>query len=139
MENTNARNISAITTNIEHMRDVLEELRTLPVVLAAIQRDQQHIADWQRQVNAMTQSHSTMMHTMDKRITVLERWHKFMLTMPAVALTFLLAVGGYARGYIQAMGQFEHNVLQRITAIEATIHHPANAPTSKPAPIAGGK
>lgn len=139
MENTNARNIASITSKLDHIGNVVDELRPLPIILAAIQRDQQHMADWQRQVNTDSQARALAMHAMDKRITVLERWHKFMLTMPAVALTILLAVGGYARGYIQAMGQFEHNVLQRITAIEATIHHPANTPTSKPAPVTGGK
>ena len=129
MESENARHIAAMTAKLDHIGQVLDELRPLPTVLAAIQQDQKHLAEWQRQVNAMSESRGIMMHALDKRLTVVERWHKFMLTMPAIILTVLIAIGGYVRGYVQAAGQFEDDILQRMTKIEAMVqHNPVTAP-----------
>lgn len=123
-ERTSEAQIAAIFERLDHMSNVLDELRPLAALAATLQNEQQHLSDDLRHLNTIAEMRGAALHAIDKRVTVLERWHRFMLSMPALMLTLLIAMGGYAKSYLDAMSDFKDDIRTRLTTIEFIVNSP---------------
>lgn len=114
--------VAVILERIEHIAKVLDDLKPLTTLAATLQRDQQYLSDSLKQLHTVAEIRGAALHAVDKRVVILERWHKFMVALPSVLLTVLIAASGYVKSYLDSMGEFREDVKHRVTAIEFIIN-----------------
>ena len=114
--------IAVLIERIEHIAKGIDDLKSLPLTVAQVKTDQEYMQDHIRQLMTAVEMRQVVLHQMDKRVVILERWHKFMLAMPAIALTVLLTLLGFAKGSLDSWSDFRDQTNQRITALEFTLN-----------------
>ena len=116
--------LARLVERVEHIVDRLEDLKPLVALVPSLQRDQEHLTDTLRQLSTIAELRGTALHQLDKRVLVLERWHKGMVGFSAVAMSLLLTVGGYAKNFIDTMESDRQDTRNRLMAVEFIIQSP---------------
>ena len=104
-----------------------------------LKQEVEHLADSLRQLHTLAEVRATAHHQMDKRVLILERWHKFMLAQPAVIVTLTLAAWGYWAGFTSSLDDFKDSTKQRITSLEFIVQAPTYERSMQPPTIEGSK
>lgn len=135
---TNMQNLSAQFDRMLASQERTEQgMSEVPL----LRKDYEHLADSLRQLHTLAEVRAVAHHQMDKRILILERWHKFMLAQPAIILTVVIAAWGYWSGFTSSLEDFKGTTKDKIQTLEFIV----NAPTYERAmkegrpPAAGGK
>lgn len=134
--------IAVLMERMEHIAKGVDDLKPLATLITSLQRDQEHTADSLKQLHTIAEMRGAALHAVDKRVVVLERWHRFMLAMPVAVLTISLAAGGYAKSFVDALDDFKNDTRHRISSLEFIINSPhfERAMANDSRPVAeGGK
>ena len=117
-------NIARISERLDGIARDLGEIKPLLVENATLRRDLEHLADSFKQLSTMSEMRGHAIHQIDKRVLVLERWHKAMVAFSGIALSLMLALGGYAKQFIDSLDSQSNDTRSRLAAIEFIISGP---------------
>jgi len=131
--------IARLIERVDAVAKGVDELKPVVAAIVALQTQQQHLTDHLKQLNTIAEMRGASLHQMDKRVLVLERWHKAMVAFSGVALSLMLAMGGYAKQFIDSMDADRNDTRHRITALEFIINSPQyERAMEKERPVAAG-
>lgn len=132
--------LARLFERVETIARGMEELKPLLTAIVAVQAEQSHLADHVKQLNAISEMRGVALHQIDKRVLVLERWHKAMIAFSGVALSIMLAMGGYAKQFIDSIDSERQDTRHRLTALEFIVNSPNYERAMDDRPVAeGGK
>ena len=134
--------LAMLIERVEHIARGMDDLKPMIVAISALQKDQERNSDDIKKLHTIAEMRGATQHQMDKRIVVLERWHRLMLAMPVMVLTVVLAAGGYAKSFLDALDDFKNDTRSRISSLEFIINSPhfERAMANDSRPVAeGGK
>jgi hypothetical protein len=117
--------ISVLMERVDHIARSIDDLRPLLTIIVQVQEKLNNQENSIKSLGALAESRGAMFHQVDKRVLVLERWHRFMLAIPALVLTICIWFGGYAKSYIAAIEAFQKETSQRVSALEFIINAPS--------------
>lgn len=116
--------IAVLIERIEHIAKRMDDITPLISLIAKLQRDQEHMSEDIKRLHTIAELRGSNMHAIDKRVLVLERWHRFMLLLPAAMLTIIISIGGYAKGYVSSIDDFKGDTKHRLASLEFIINGP---------------
>ena len=116
--------LAVLIERVEHIARGMDDLKPLVVLISTLQRDQEHTSDTVKQLHLLSEARGAALHAVDKRVVVLERWHRLMLAMPVLLLTVALAAGGYAKSFLDALDDFKNDTRNRVSSLEFIINSP---------------
>ncbi|MDS1142382.1 hypothetical protein RE432_18265 [Pusillimonas sp. SM2304] len=131
--------IARLFERVDTIAKGIDELKPLMTQLVALQTDQAHIADHIKQLNTITEMRGVVLHQIDKRVLVIERWHKGLMWFTGFALSVIMALGGYAKQFIDTQDSQQRDTRQRITALEFIVSGPNFERAMSNPPVATGK
>lgn len=120
-----SQKLAVLMERVDHIARSIDDLRPLLTIIVQVQEKLNHQENTLKQLNTLSDSRGAMFHQLDKRVLVLERWHRFMLAIPALVLTVCIWFGGYAKSYIAAIEAFQKETSQRVSALEFIINAPS--------------
>lgn len=132
---TTETQLALLIQKVEHIAEGMDELKPLASLVLTLQKDQEHSKESIKQLNTIAEMRGATQHLIDKRVLVLERWHKFMLAVPAFLLTASL-------GFLNNIYDFKEDTSRRITSLEFIINSPhfeRSMITEKEVPAGGNK
>lgn len=133
--------LATLIERMEHVARGVDELRPLGSLIATLQRDQQYVSEALKQLSALAEARSAAHHSLDKRVVVLERWHKFMVWLAGAMFTVSIAAGGYAAAFVGSLNDINRDTHNRVSALEFIINAPHYERSMAPgldAPVAAG-
>lgn len=89
-----------------------------------LRKDYEHLSESLKQLHTLVEVRNVAHHQLDKRILILERWHRFMVAQPAILLTILLTAWGYWAGFNSSLDEFKDNTRERVQALEFIVNSP---------------
>lgn len=89
-----------------------------------LRRDYEHLIENFKQLQELAEERAAVSHQLDKRVLVLERWHRFMVAQPAAILTIVLAAWGYWHGFTTGYDDFKGSTKERVQALEFIVNSP---------------
>ena len=116
--------VARLVERVEHIARAIDNLTPLVVAMSSLQKDQERSAEDIKKLHTIAEMRGDAQHLIDKRVLVLERWHRLMLAMPVMMLTIALAAGGYAKSWLDALDDFKSDTRQRIASMEFIINSP---------------
>ena len=116
--------VARLIERVEHIARAMDDLRPLIVAMSSLQKDQERNSEDIKKLHTIAEMRGDAQHLLDKRVLVLERWHRLMLAMPVLLLTIALSAGGYAKSWIDALDDFKSDTKQRIASMEFIINSP---------------
>lgn len=134
--------VARLIERVEHIARAMDDLRPLVVAISSLQKDQERNSEDIKKLHTIAEMRSDAHHSLDKRVLVLERWHRLMLAMPVMVLTVALAAGGYAKSFLDALDDFKSDTRSRVSSLEFIINSPhfERAMVNDSRPVAeGGK
>lgn len=117
--------MARVMERIEYIVKVVDRLEPLALHLNSVQRDQEHMTGRIKQLGINTELLKDNNHLMDRRVLVLERWHKAMVGFSAFAASVILATAGYAVNYFKSVDQDKNDMNSRISSLEYVINAPS--------------
>lgn len=131
--------IARMFERLEVIARDIAEIKPLLVDNATLRRDLEHLASSFKQLSTMSEMRGNAIHQIDKRVLVLERWHKAMIGFTGIAFSIMLAMGGYAKQFIDSIDDDRNDTRHRITALEFIISSPQyERAMEKERPVAAG-
>ncbi len=116
--------VARLVERVEHIARSIDNLTPLVVAMSSLQKDQERSAEDIKKLHTIAEMRGDAQHLLDKRVLVLERWHRLMLAMPVMLLTIVLAAGGYTKSWLDALDDFKKDTRQRISSMEFIINSP---------------
>lgn len=116
--------IARLMERVDAIAKGVDELKPLVVALVTLQTEQQHLADHVKQLNTIAEMRGIAIHQIDKRVVVLERWHRAMIWFTGIAMSVMLALGGYTKQFIDSIDADRNDTRHRLTALEFIISGP---------------
>lgn len=116
--------LAVLIERVEHIARGMDDLKPLIALISTLQRDQEYTSDTVKQLHLLSEARGASLHSMDKRLSTLEWWHKYRLAQPALILTVALAAWGYWQGFTGAMDDFKRDTRHRISSLEFIINSP---------------
>lgn len=131
--------IARLMERVDAIAKGVDDLKPVLTSLVALQTEHQHLSDHIKQLHTVTELRGVAMHQIDKRVLVLERWHKAMIGFTGIAFSIMLAMGGYAKQFIDSIDADRNDTRHRITALEFIISSPQyERAMEKERPVAAG-
>src|SRR5690625_777906 len=87
--------VARLVERVEHIARSIDNLTPLVVAMSSLQKDQERSAEDIKKLHTIAEMRGDAQHLLDKRVLVLERWHRLMLAMPVLLLSIVLSAGGY--------------------------------------------
>ncbi|AEC22272.1 hypothetical protein PT7_P036 (plasmid) [Pusillimonas sp. T7-7] len=128
-----------LSEDVKEIRGSQKRLESAMVEVPLLKQEMEHLADSLRQLHTVAEVRSVAHHQLDKRVLILERWHKFMVAQPAIILTVALAAWGYWNGFTKSMDAFQDDTKQRVQTLEFIVNSPAYEKAMQSPPTATGK
>lgn len=116
--------VARLIERVEHIARAMDDLRPLIVAMSSLQKDQERNNEDIKKLHTIAEMRGEAQHLLDKRVLVLERWHRLMLALPVLLLTIALAAGGYTKSWLDALDDFKSDTRQRISSMEFIINSP---------------
>ena len=116
--------VARLIERVEHIARAVDDLRPLVVAISSLQKDQERNSEDIKKLHTIAEMRGDAHHLLDKRVLVLERWHRLMLALPVMLLTVALAAVGYAKSWLDALDDFKSDTRQRIASMEFIINSP---------------
>ena len=116
--------VARLVERVEHIARSIDNLTPLVVAMSSLQKDQERSAEDIKKLHTIAEMRGDAQHLLDKRVLVLERWHRLMLALPVMLLTIALAAGGYTKSWLDALDDFKKDTRQRIASMEFIINSP---------------
>lgn len=104
-----------------------------------LRKDYEHLSEGLKQLHTLVEVRGAAHHQLDKRILILERWHKFMMAQPAIMLTILLTLWGYWSGFNTTLDDFKETTKERVQALEFIVNSPNFEKAMERPPTTGRK
>lgn len=131
--------IARLMERVDAIAKGVDELKPLMTALVMLQTEQRHLTDHIKQLNAMAEMRGAALHQLDKRVVVLERWHKAMVWFTGMAMSVMLALGGYTKQFIDSLDADRSDTRHRLTALEFIVSGPQYERAMEPGrPVATG-
>lgn len=131
--------IARLMERVDAIAKGVDELKPLMTALVTLQTEQQHLTDHVKQLNTIAEMRGTAIHQLDKRVVVLERWHKAMVWFTGMAMSVMLALGGYTKQFIDSLDADRSDTRHRLTALEFIVSGPQYERAMEPErPVATG-
>lgn len=124
-------NVRHLTQNLEKMQEGQERIETAVMEVALIQNELSHFREAVSRLTVLAESRGHEHHSFDKRILVLERWHKFMLAQPVIIMTLGLAALSYFTGFVTSVEDFHKDTTRRLYAVEFIVNSEYRAPPAE--------
>lgn len=116
--------VARLIERVEHIARTMDDLRPLVVAISSLQKDQERNSEDIKRLHTIAEMRGEAQHLLDKRVLVLERWHRLMLAMPVMVLTVALTAGGYAKSFLDALDDFKNDTRNRVSSLEFIINSP---------------
>lgn len=116
--------VARLIERVEHIARAMDDLRPLVVAMSSLKKDQERNSEDIKKLHTIAEMRNTSQHLLDKRVLVLERWHRLMLAMPVLLLTIALAAGGYTKSWLDSLDDFKKDTKNRIASMEFIINSP---------------
>lgn len=116
--------VARLIERVEHIARAMDDLRPLVVAISSLQKDQERNSEDIKKLHTIAEMRGEAQHLLDKRVLVLERWHRLMVATPVMLLTIVLAAGGYTKSWLDAIDDFKKDTRQRIASMEFIINSP---------------
>lgn len=124
MPDMNSTQIAVLMERIEHIAKGMDDIRPLVAAVSALQHEKESLNQQVRQLTTNSETHSKLMHDIDKRVLILERWHKAMIGFSATALAVIMTLGGYTKNFIETVQDDRNNTNQRLSILELVVNSP---------------
>lgn len=121
---TTETQLALLIQKVDQIAAGVDDLKPLSALVLELQKDHAHAVENIKQLNTIAEMRGAKQHEIDKRVLILERWHKFMLALPVALLTISLAVGGYAKSFFDSLDDFKNDTRQRVTSLEFILNSP---------------
>lgn len=128
-----------LAEDVKEIRGSQKRLESALVEVPLLKQELEHLADSLRQLHTIAEVRAAAHHQMDKRVLILERWHKFMLAQPAIILTVSIAAWGYWAGFTRSLDDFKDSTKQRVQSLEFIVNSPAYERAMQPPAASGSK
>lgn len=109
--------VARLVERVEHIARAIDNLTPLVVHMSQLQKDQERNSDEIRRLNQISDARGDSVHRIDKRVLVLERWHKFVISITGILIATSI-------GYISNFSDFKEDTRQRISSLEFIINSP---------------
>lgn len=116
------RELAALTERIEHMSRQLDDMRPIIPAIAVTQSQLETVNTQLRQLTTNGENRNKIIHTIDKRVLTLERWHKGVMGFTAIAVTLALTLGGYTKSFIETVQDNRSDTNQRLSNLELIVN-----------------
>lgn len=129
--------MARVLERIEHIAKVLDRLEPLTVNLNTVQRDQEHMSVAIKQIVRDAHIDRALTTQIDRRTLVLERWHKAMVGLSAVAASAVIWAAGYVTNYFKTIDDDKNALNNRLTTVEHIVNSPGfekAATSNRPVP-----
>lgn len=120
----NNAQFAVLNERLEHLVRAMEEIRPLVVNVNSLQHSIDVMQTQIKQLTMGSDARGKLVHDIDKRVLVLERWHKAMVGFSAIAMSILLALGGYTKSFIESVQDERNDTNQRLATLELIINSP---------------
>lgn len=120
----NNAQFAVLNERLEHLVRAMEEIRPLVVNVNSLQHSIDVMQTQIKQLTMGSDARGKLMHDIDKRVLVLERWHKAMVGFSAFAMSILLALGGYTKSFIETVQDGRNDTNQRLATLELIVNSP---------------
>lgn len=119
---------------LDHLVASMDEIKPILTTVNTLQNNQDHMARNIDQLMTNAEVRSTVIHQLDKRVLVVERWHKASVGFTAIAVSIGLALGGYTKSFIESLNSDRDDTRQRLSSLEFILNSPnfERAMTSPP-------
>ena len=121
-------NVKHLTDSIGQIQESQERVESAVLKVALMQQEMGQLREVVKSLGALAESRGHDHHSFDKRILVLERWHKFMLAQPVIIMTLGLAALSYFTGFVASVEDFQKDTTRRIYAVEFIVNSDYRAP-----------
>lgn len=128
-----------LSDDVKEIRGSQKRLESALVEVPLLKQELEHLSDSLRQLHTVAEVRAAAHHQMDKRVLILERWHKFMIAQPAAVMALALAAWGYWAGFTGSLNDFKETTQSKIQALEFVIHAPGYERAMSDRPVATGK
>lgn len=118
MPEMNRTNIAVITERLNHIAATMDDIKPLIAAVSSLQHSNDVFDQRINQLTLNSEARYKMLHDQDKRVLVLERWHKAMIGFSATAMAVLLALAGYTKSFIETIQDERNDTNQRLTTLE---------------------
>lgn len=120
----NSAQVAVLTERIEYIARTMEDIKPLITAIATMRVEQDSMAVQVRQLAQGGEVRLQSIHAHDKRILILERWHKAMIGFGTVAVSILLAMAGYTKSFIETIQNERNDTNQRLSNLELIVNSP---------------
>lgn len=127
-----------IAGDMQEVRDSQKRIEHVIVDVPLLKKELEHISDAVRQQGVISESRGAAMHQIDKRVLVLERWHKYRVAQTGIAITMSIAAFSYGAGFLKSLSDFRDETKSRIQSLEFIVNSPSYERAMQP-PVAAGK
>lgn len=120
----NRTNIAVITERLNHIAATMDDIKPLIAAVSSLQHSNDVFDQRINQLTLNSEARYKMLHDQDKRVLVLERWHKAMIGFSATAMAVLLALAGYTKSFIETIQDERNDTNQRLSILELVVNSP---------------
>lgn len=124
MPDMNSTQIAVLMERIEHIVKGMDDIRPLVAAVSALQHEKESLNQQVRQLTINSETRSKLLHDIDKRVLVMERWHKARLSFSATAIAVVMALAGYTKNFIETVQDERNNTNQRLSMLELVVNSP---------------
>lgn len=116
--------VARLMERVDAIAKGVDELKPLVAALVTLQAEHQHLTDHIKQLNTISEMRGAALHQIDKRVVVLERWHKAMVWFTGIAMSVMMALGGYAKQFVDSLDSDRQDTRHRLTTLEFIVGSP---------------
>lgn len=124
MPDMNNSQFAVLNERLEHLVRAMEDIKPLIINVNSLQHNIDVMQTQIKQLTMGSDARGKLIHDIDKRVLVVERWHKATVSFTAVAISILMAIGGYTKSFIETVQRERSDTNQRLATLELIVNSP---------------
>lgn len=114
--------VARLIERVEHIARAMDDLRPLVVAISSLQKDQERNSEDIKKLNTIAEMRGDAQHLLDKRVLVLERWHKGLIWFSSLAMGVLLSMSGYIANFVNTLDTDRNQTNNRLSTLEVIVN-----------------